>query len=248
MPGGAEELALQKEKEQNSTIRSHLPSLCATSNRNYEEIRADIINHAMDFISKRLNVENDRTIEMIEKLTTANSCSELVQRSTDALKTFFMDDDQFDPEINLVNRERITTLTNDICEQWAVLEDVPTLETSDIGTKYSTKLRQMFVKSKGEFRFLLGALLVSAPHNMGTERVVSHYNRVQSLHRRSNDLETISERLVISINSSGTAHFDPRPAVVKFLTKKERRFRPADFSLYRECDFVKKFFRTESRV
>lgn len=83
---------------------------------------------------------------------------------------------------------------------------------------------------------------------MGTERVVSHFNRVESLHRRSQSLETASQRLIISINCKGTAHFDPRPAVVKFLTKKDRRFRPADIELYKNCDFVKKFFRTETCV
>jgi len=39
----------------------------------------------------------------------------------------------------------------------------------------------------------------------------------------------------------GTAHFDPRPAVVKFLEKKDRRNKfPAE--LYKDRQFVKKFF------
>lgn len=106
----------------------------------------------------------------------------------------------------------------------------------------------MFVKAKGEFKFLLGALLVSVPHSMGTERVVSHFNKVESLHRRSQDITTVAQRLVISVNSKGTAHFDPRPAIIRFLTKKERRFRPADFKVYKNCEFVRKFFRVETSV
>ena len=40
----------------------------------------------------------------------------------------------------------------------------------------------------------------------------------------------------ISMNSTGTAHFDPRPAVVKFLEKKDRRNKfPAE--LYKEKVF-----------
>ncbi|KAJ6646723.1 hypothetical protein Bhyg_01936, partial [Pseudolycoriella hygida] len=99
---------------------------------------------------------------------------ELTQRATKALKTFFMEDDRFDQELDLNNRERINCLANDICEQWPVLKEVPTLGTSDIGAMYSPRLRQMFLKSTGEFRLLLGSLLVSTstPHNMGTERVV----------------------------------------------------------------------------
>ena len=83
---------------------------------------------------------------------------------------------------------------------------------------------------------------------MGTERVVGHFNKVESLHRRSQDIETVVLRLIISLNSNGTAHFDPRPAVVRFLNKKDRRFRPADFEVYKNCDFVKKNFRTETSV
>lgn len=73
MPGGAEELALKNEKEINSTIRSYLPSLSASSNRNYGEIRSDIVSNSVDFISQRLNVENGRSIELIKKLTTVNT-------------------------------------------------------------------------------------------------------------------------------------------------------------------------------
>ena len=45
----------------------------------------------------------------------------------------------------------------------------------------------------------------------------------------------------ISTNSTGTAHFDPRTAVVKFLEKKDRRNKfPAE--LYKNRQFVKKSF------
>ena len=45
----------------------------------------------------------------------------------------------------------------------------------------------------------------------------------------------------ISMNSTGTAHFDPQPAVVKFLEKKDHRNKfPAE--LYKDRQFVKKFF------
>jgi len=45
----------------------------------------------------------------------------------------------------------------------------------------------------------------------------------------------------ISMNSTGTAHFDPRPAVVKFLEKKDRRNKFLT-ELYKYRQFVKKFF------
>ena len=247
MPGGSEELALKNQKEKNSTIRSHLPTLRDT-NRSYENIRKDIVQTAKEQISKRLNIENEWTVEIIKKLVTANTLESLVKHSVDALKSFFMDDDEFDHETNLRNREQTQKLVSDIREQWPVLKAVPTLDTTDVGCQYSVRLRQMFQKSTGQFKFLLGALLVSTPHNMGTERVVSHFNRAVSIHRRATSIETESRRLAISINSPGTATFDPRPAVVKFLTRKERRFHPADLELYKNCPFVNKFFRTETMV
>ena len=46
----------------------------------------------------------------------------------------------------------------------------------------------------------------------------------------------------------GTASYDPRPAVAKFLSTKDRRDRSADPSVYAEREFVKKFFRSVGEV
>lgn len=113
----------------------------------------------------RLNVENDKTIKRIKELVTANTLSNLVEHSVDTLKSFFMDDGEFDYEANLCYCEPIKTLTKNICEQWSVLRDVPTLDTFEIGCQHSVSLRQMFQKSTRQFRFVLVALLVSTPHN-----------------------------------------------------------------------------------
>lgn len=122
MPGGSEEKGLLYETSKDSTIRSHLRTLNTNEKRNYDEIRFDIVSNAKELVSKRLNVEDERSIKLIESLTTANSCSELVERSTDALKTFFMHDDQFDDETDRMNRERINSLASDICEQRPVIK------------------------------------------------------------------------------------------------------------------------------
>ncbi len=122
MPGGSEEKGLLCEASKDSTIRSHLRTHNSNEKRNYEETRFDIVSNAKDLVSKRLNVEDERSIKLIENLTTANSCSELVERSTDALKSFFMDDDRFDDETDRMNRERVNSLASDICEQWPVIK------------------------------------------------------------------------------------------------------------------------------
>lgn len=84
---------------------------------------------------------------------------------------------------------------------------------------------------------------------MGTERVVAHHNKIKSIQsRQSANEETMTKRLTISINGIGTANYDPRPAVIKFLQNKDRRFRGSDLEIYQNRDFVYKFFRTESTV
>jgi len=53
------------------------------------------------------------------------------------------------------------------------------------------------------------------------ENHLSHYNNIRSSHRLSMSLETVNDRLAISLNGAGTAHFDPRPCVAEFLIAKE---------------------------
>lgn len=240
VPGGEEEKFLRSEKQRDGTIRSHFQS---NENERYDELRSRVVQTTKDLISRRLNVEedDDQSIETIKKIVTATTCSELVKCSVAALKLFLDNDHQ-------KNNEKVQDLVENICEQWPVLSEIPSLDTSDVGCKYSVRLRNMFVKSKGTFQWLLGVFLVSAPHNMGTERVVSHYNKGKSIHRQSATEETMTKRLAISINGVGTANYDPRPAVIKFLQAKDRRFRSSDFDVYQDRDFVKKFFRTDSTV
>lgn len=134
------------------------------------------------------------------------------------------------------------------CDSWQSLSLIPNVDTSDDGCKYSLRLRQMFVKSKGRFKWLLGVFLVSAPHNMGIERVVYHSNQIKSIHRDSTSEETLTKRLTIAMNGAGTANYDPRPAVIRFLQAKDRRFQSSDFKICQNIDFIKKIFRTDSVI
>ncbi|KAF0709273.1 Uncharacterized protein FWK35_00027104 [Aphis craccivora] len=81
---------------------------------------------------------------------------------------------------------------------------------------------------------------------MTTERVISHYNQIETNHKISLLEETINYRLYVSLNGVGTAHYDPRPAVLAFLNKKERRYREPDLTTYKHRDFINKFFRKKN--
>jgi hypothetical protein len=77
---------------------------------------------------------------------------------------------------------------------------------------------------------------------MITERVISCHTELKSDLRASMLRETVNDRLCIALNSAGTANFDPRPAVAAFLATKARRSTLPDDELYRNREFVKKFF------
>jgi hypothetical protein len=60
---------------------------------------------------------------------------------------------------------------------------------------------------------LVQTFLVTSPHSMQTERVISCHNELKSDLRSSMSRETCNSRLIMALNSNGTANFDPRPAV-----------------------------------
>ena len=78
---------------------------------------------------------------------------------------------------------------------------------------------------------------------MQTKRIVSHHNLVVDDDRSAMNSDTINARLHIALNGVGTAHYDPRSAVVHFLKAKERRERELTVEIYSQRDFVTKFFR-----
>jgi len=102
-----------------------------------------------------------------------------------------------------------------------MIEDIPNIDTTDIGTQYSLKLRTIAAKTSGILQKLFVTLLIVCPHSMTTERVISHYNQIETNHKISLLEETINYRLYVSLNEVGTAHYDPRPAVLAVLPSKK---------------------------
>jgi len=106
----------------------------------------------------------------------------------------------------------------------------------------------VYTNSTGVLQYLLGSFLVVSPHGMGTERVVSQHNKLNSIQRASLCNETVNDRLIIYVNGAGTASYDPRPAVAAFLQKKDHRYRESQTDVYQHKDFIRKFFRVDSSV
>ena len=97
------------------------------------------------------------------------------------------------------------------------------------------------------FAKLVQAFLSLTPHSIGPERAVSCHTILKGPKQSRYSRDAINSRMYISLNSGGTAHFDLRPAVAKFLMK-ERLVSAPDKELYQSRDFVKKFFSTDSTV
>ncbi|CAB3996164.1 Hypothetical predicted protein [Paramuricea clavata] len=81
---------------------------------------------------------------------------------------------------------------------------------------------------------------------MATERVVSHYNRVKTEDRACLKQTTINNVLQISLNGKGTVLFDPREAVAEFLKRKSRRNSQPDTELFKDREYMRKFYRESS--
>ena len=131
-----------------------------------------------------------------------------------------------------------------VCKSWGNVSKLTEnhLDFEDTGTYYALRLRKMTQDSCGLLRKLLAAFLTLTPHSMATERTVSHYNNVKITQRASLQPKTINSIMHISLNGRGTAFFDPRPAVLEFLKRKERRNRQPSNELYQNRDFIKTFF------
>jgi len=80
----------------------------------------------------------------------------------------------------------------------------------------------------------MASFLVVSPHSMGTERVVSHHNKLKSIQRASLSNETVIWQTVISVNGAGTASYYPRSAVAAVLQKKDRRYRELQTDVYQQ--------------
>ena len=135
---------------------------------------------------------------------------------------------------------------DEACEQWNAISDVPHLPAgADLGCSLSVRLRQLLPVTTGLVQKVLSAIATLSPHSMQTERIVSHHNLVVDDHRSSMNSDTINARLNIALNGVGTAHYDPRMAIVHFLSARNRREREPNLDIYSRRDFAHKFFRED---
>ena len=179
-----------------------------------------------------MSVEQDKTITAMKGMLLATSPMDMINAGLQIVNDLFPDES--------------ASFADSVCNAWETISSLPTLPpNADLGCILAAKLRQMIPISGGTLQKVLISMMCLAPHSMQTERVVSYYNTFCSDKRFSTDSSTVNHRLQIALNGKGTAHFDPRPSVAKFLEKKERRYREPDITTYQQREFVAKFFRSK---
>lgn len=70
----------------------------------------------------------------------------------------------------------------------------------------------------------LCSLLITSLDYMTVEKVISHYNQIKFIHRLTTSDEIIYSTMFVILIGIDSAVYDPRPAVARFLRKKERRY------------------------
>lgn len=145
-------------------------------------VRQEIVLSFKNFLCQRLNVEEDETTSQMIKLISANSCKEIIEAGCQLVE-------------NIFGHDKVLEFVNNVTDFWPIIEDIPNIDTTDKGTQYSLKLRTIAAKTSGILQKLFVTLLIVCPHSMTTERVISHYNQIKTIHTISLLEETINYRL-----------------------------------------------------
>ena len=197
--------------------------------RDNKAVRNEVVQSAINFLHERMNIENDGTINSLKTVLEAKSPKVFITSSRELVSQMF-------------GSQVIEQFVSDVCSSWNKISEVKRVEVEDTGTVYALKLRKMTQASQGIMKKFLASFLTLTPHSMATERV-SHYNNIKNVKRSSLHQETINGE---SLNGIGTAYYDPRPAVFTFLKKKDRRNAQPCSELYKQRDFVRKFFQSDN--
>ncbi|KAF0702117.1 Uncharacterized protein FWK35_00032969, partial [Aphis craccivora] len=199
-----------------------------------KRLRKEIVLKCKEFLSRRLSVDQENIIERMNKFINARSSIETIQAGrTDVL--------------NLFGEHAVSYFTDDVISLYAAKTLPPCLEMNSSTAKiyhYLKVSKQSLIFSK-----LVQSFIGLTPHSAGPERAVSVHTILKTNKQSSfNSRVAINSRMYIALNGTGTALFDPMPAVAKFLESKERRRKLPDSDLYKSQEFIQKFFSIDSNL
>ena len=241
-PGGCEEKYLEEEKRamqesENDDEVEPTPSRTRFNAfvsffRSREAIRAEVVMAAKNYMTQRMNIEQEELIHNCITLLSAKTMNDFVSHGLTIVRMLFPGE--------------VEQFSDDVCNYWPMIHDVGFLpENTDFGTVLSWRLRKLchVTRNNVTLNKCLMALLVMVPHSMQTERMISVYNKIVTPNRQSMHIDAVKSKMLIALNGIGTAKYDPREAVGEFLKRKDRRQREPDCDLYKKREYVAKFFR-----
>ena len=173
----------------------------------------------------RLNDEQHRGVQAIQRITNADSATEFIS----TCQPYFIS-------------YGVTNPSQFIDQEFENFEQMkPRNEVAE--NDYGVRLYIMLKYRWSPVTEFLSTFIVVCPHSMTVEREVSTYNLLHSKQQQSFSEDTLVDRSLIHWNGLPTAHYDPRPVVVqKFLMAKNRRSNFPNIESYSKREFIQHFF------
>ena len=147
VPGGKEERYLQSLElsgEENESIRQTSNQFVTSMRRSNDAVRAEIVQSAINFLSERMNIEEDGTINNLKKVLESKSAKEFIVSSRDLISQMFGD-------------EALEEFVGDVCASWSKISEIKKIATKDTGSIYALKLRKMTQASQGVMKQFLAS-------------------------------------------------------------------------------------------
>ena len=170
--------------------------------RDFDAIRNETIASLLNFVEDRFQADNDlhASLQPLLKLNGDVTDSELRACHSSII-----------PDMDLAS---------------FALQYRDAASSSDLKSMTTTALLKHIVSSRLEMEELVTALArvsVTKPHSADVERLIRSYSLIKTIDRASLSAETLKCYLYIRHNMPVLAKFDPRPAVLLWLTDKDRR-------------------------
>ncbi|ESN94256.1 hypothetical protein HELRODRAFT_164062 [Helobdella robusta] len=192
--------------------------------RNFEAVRLEIITCAKNFLERRLDVDQDLQVKAIIDVANAENAESMIKTGRQIVSDIFGDN-------------YVSEFVDDAIGYYSSF-GASSFKPHESNTAKLYLLLQKTTPSS-VLNKLVQTFLITCPHSMITERVISCHTELKSDLRSSMSRNTVNDRLCIALNAIGTANFDPRPVVADFLSSKTRRSTLPDDELYRNREFVK---------
>lgn len=203
------------------------------SERIWSAVRNEIVLSCKEFLAQRINVDQEAIVNHMNEFLDGRTAVKVIEAARSHVGSLF-------------GRDAMLPFTNDVTSLFAAEKLPPPSEMNNATAKLYYYLKVSAPHSI--FSKLVQSYICVTPHSSSTERAVSIHTILKTSKQSRYARETLNLRMCIAVNGTGTAFYDPRPAVAKFLEDKDRRRRLPDEDVYKDKEDTKKFFAKDSVI